>query len=89
MFEDDFPFPKVGYVSSLEGTCFGKSDITKKRCPNWNVYNDCCSCRYMGVKIIKVSQLEGPPILVVCYCKFEQINSLETKQWQDELRYER
>ena len=21
IFEDDFPFPKVGYVSSLEGTC--------------------------------------------------------------------
>ena len=21
-FEDDFPFPKVGYVSSLEGICF-------------------------------------------------------------------
>ena len=24
-FEDDFPFPKVGYVNSLEGTCYNLS----------------------------------------------------------------
>ena len=27
MFEDDFPFPKVGYVNSLEGTCISRIEV--------------------------------------------------------------
>ena len=35
MFEDDFPFPKVGYVSSQEGTSNPVSNLWRGCNPSW------------------------------------------------------
>ena len=39
-FEDDFPFPKMGYVSSLEGTPFFSAKINYPTAPKqlWNLW---------------------------------------------------